>query len=282
MPVLRLLTFALVLASLSLQAKPDLSKLPPVPPALRGVGLDQKLNAQVPLNLAFRDDAGQTVPLSTYFGKKPVILALVYYQCPMLCTEILNGLVRSLKAVSFKPGIDFEVVTVSIDPTETPDLAAHKKAGYLKRYGRGENGWHFLTGEEPQIKSLAQAIGFRYTYDPKTKQFAHASGIMVLTPEGKLSHYFYGVEYAPRDLRLGLVEASQNKIGTPVDQILLFCYHYDPATGKYGAVAMNIVRLAGVAFVLILSLFLFIMFRRDFRRDRRANEARDRSMLRVR
>jgi protein SCO1/2 len=189
----------------------------------------------------------------------------------MLCTQILNGTVASLKAVSFDPGKDFEVLAVSFDPKDTPELASAKRENYLRRYGRPgtANGWHFLTGGQASIQALTSAVGFRYRYDPNTQQFAHASAVMVLTPEGKVSRYFYGVEYAPRDLRLGLVEASQNKIGTPVDQVLLFCYHYDPATGKYGAVAMGLVRFLGVGFVLISSTFLFVAWRRDWRKDRR-------------
>jgi len=234
-----------------------------LPPALRNIGLDQKLNTQVPLNLIFRDDSGQALPLSTYFGSRPVVLALVYYQCPMLCTQVLNGMVMSLRGMSLESGRDFEVVTVSIDPTETPELASKKKAEYLRRYAKGANGWHFLTGAEPQIKELASAVGFRYAYDPKTKQYAHASAIMVVTPSGRLSRYFYGIEYPPRDLRLGLVEASENKIGSPVDEILLYCYHYDPNTGKYSAIVMNIVRLAGVLTLLILLPLLIWLWRAD-------------------
>jgi len=236
-----------------------------LPSGLRDVGLDQKLTEQVPLDLAFRDETGRELPLSTYFGAKPVILALVYYQCPMLCTQILNGLVISLRGMSLESGRDFDVVSVSIDPTETPSLASRKKAEYLRRYAKSSNGWHFLTGAEPQIKRLAQAVGFRYAYDPKTGQYAHASAIMVLTPAGKLSKYFYGIEYAPRDLRLGLVEASENKIGTPVDQLMLFCFHYDPHTGKYSAIVMNIVRLAGALTVLIFGVGLFWLWRWDLR-----------------
>src|SRR5216684_2967227 len=216
-----------------------------LPPGLRNVGLDQKLNDQVPLSLVFHDETGRAVPLSSYFRNKPVILALVYYQCPMLCTQILNGLVISLRGMSLESGRDFEVVSVSIDATETPELAARKKAEYMRRYAKSSAGWHFLTGAEPQIRQLADAVGFRYAYDPHTKQYAHASAIMVLPPGGRLSRYFYGIEYAPRDLRLGLVEASENKIGSAADQILLYCYHYDPSTGKYSAIVMNIVRLAG-------------------------------------
>ena len=244
---------------------------PALPAALQGVGIDQRLNQQVPLNLTFHDEAGRDVPLATFFQSgKPVILALVYYRCPMLCTQILTGLESSLKAVSFNPGQDFEVVSVSFDPKDTPEIAASKKQMYLRRYGRPNtaNGWHFLTGEETSIRALTDAVGFHYKYDPSTDQFAHASGVMVLTGDGHISKYFYGVEYAPRDLRLGLVEASQDKIGTPVDAILLFCYHYDPATGKYGAVAINLLRVAGAGFVLICSTFLVFAFRRDFRGGR--------------
>ncbi len=234
-----------------------------LPAALRNVGLDQKLNAQIPLNLVFRNEAGGETPLASYFGSRPVVLALVYYQCPMLCTQILNGMVMSLRTLSLNSGQDFEVIAVSIDPTETPALAARKKAEYLKRYARGSAGWHFLTGAESQIKQLAAAVGFRYAYDPQTKQYAHASAIMVVTPSGRLSRYFYGIEYAPRDLRLGLVEASENKIGTPVDQVLLYCFHYDPHTGKYSAIVMNVVRLAGLLTLLILAPLLIWLWRTD-------------------
>jgi protein SCO1 len=248
------------------------SKPAPLPAGLRGVNIEQRLNQQVPLDLVFRDEFGRSLPLSTYFsGNKPVLLALVYYNCPMLCTLILNGVESSLKAVSLDPGRDFEVVAVSFDPRDTPEIAARKKANYLQRYRRPNtaNGWHFLTGSESSIKALTEAVGYQYKFDPATGQFAHASAIMILTPQGKLSRYFYGVEYAPRDVRLGLVEASQNKIGTPVDQVLLFCYHYDPGSGKYGAIAMNMVRLAGAAFVLICGVFLFVSWRHDWQRDRR-------------
>jgi protein SCO1/2 len=248
-----------------------------LPASLQGVGIEQKLDQQLPLNLTFKDEYGQQVALSKYFeSKKPVLLALVYYRCPMLCTQILSGVESSLKAVSFNPGRDFEVVSVSFDPKDTTEIAAAKKQMYVKRYGRPDtaNGWHFLTGDPANIKALTDAVGFHYKYDPKTDQFAHASGIMIVTPDGRLSRYFYGVEYAPRDVRLGLVEASQNKIGSPVDQVLLFCFHYDPATGKYGAVAMNMVRFAGAAFVLIGGAFLLIVFRRDFRADKKNLQSR--------
>jgi protein SCO1/2 len=243
-----------------------------IPGALQGVGIDQKLDQQIPLHLTFRDEYGRTVPLSTYFqSNKPVILAPVYYRCPMLCTQILTGLESCLKVVTFNAGQDFEVLAVSFDPKDTPEIAAAKKASYLRRYNRpgAANGWHFLTGDEANIKAFTDAIGFHYKYDPKTDQFAHASGVMIATPEGRLSRYFYGVEYSPRDMRLGLVEASRRQIGNPVDAVLLFCFHYDPATGRYGAVAMNLVRFAGAAFALFGGVFLFLVFRRDFRADQK-------------
>jgi len=248
------------------------SRPAPLPSALQGITLEQKLNHQVPLNLVFKDEFGRSLPLSTYFsGNKPVILALVYYTCPMLCNMVLSGMESSLRPISLDPGKDFEVVAVSFDPRDTPEIAAAKKATYLRQYRRPgtDNGWHFLTGDEDSIKELTSAVGFRYSFDKATGQFAHVSAIMILTPQGKLSRYFYGVEYSPRDVRLGLVEASKDKIGNPVDQILLFCYHYDPSTGKYGAIAMNMVRFAGSTFVLICGTFLFVAWRRDWRLDRR-------------
>jgi protein SCO1/2 len=235
---------------------------------LREVGIDQHLDRQVPLDLTFRDETGQSVQLRQYFGTKPVILALVYYECPMLCTLTLNGLVSALKAVTFDAGNQFNVVTVSFKPSETPQLAASKKQTYLRSYGRAgaDAGWHFLTGDDANIKRLTEAVGFRYRWVPEQNQFAHAAGITVLTPSGKIARYFFGVEYSPRDLRLGLVEAAGEHIGSPVDQLLLYCFHYDPATGKYGAVVMNIVRLGGALTVLILGGALFIMWRHDHRR----------------
>lgn len=242
----------------------------PVP--LRKVGVDQRLNNQVPLDLVFRDESGQEVKLGQYFGHRPVILSLVYYDCPMLCTLVLNGLVGSMKALQFDVGREFEVVTISFDPREKPDVAREKKAGYMARYGRegAAQGWHFLTGDEPSITALADAVGFRYAWDEETRQFAHASAIMVLTPEGRVSRYFYGIEYAPRDLKLGLVEASNNKIGSPVDQILLYCYHYDPQTGKYGFAIMNAIRVLGFATFFGLALLIFILKRRETASQQRA------------
>ena len=236
-----------------------------LPAMVKGVGIDQNLNAQLPLELTFKDDTGQTVRLGQYFREKPVVLALVYYECPMLCDMVLNGMTHSMEQLSLNLGSDYQVVTVSFNPHETWQLAAAKKANYVEKYQRqgAVQGWHFLTGQEDNIKKLADTAGFHYKYDPITKQYAHASGIMVITPDGKISKYFYGIEYKPRDLRLGLVEASQDKIGTLADQVLLFCFHYDPATGRYGAVIANVTRVLGSATVLLLGGFVFIMLRRD-------------------
>jgi protein SCO1/2 len=238
---------------------------------LRDVGIDQKLGASLPLDLAFRNENGETIQLQQYFGERPVILSFVYYECPMLCTQVLNGLVESLRTLAFDAGKQFELVTVSFDPSETPKLAADKKTSYLKQYKRAgaEQGWHFLTGDSAAIRLLTQAAGFHYKYDPVTDQFAHASGIMVITPQGRIARYFYGIEYSGRDLRLALVEAAENKIGSPVDALLLYCFHYDPLTGKYGLVIMNVLRLAGIATVVVLASFMIVMFRRDRRENRR-------------
>ncbi len=244
-----------------------------LPKALQQVKIEQKLNEQLPLELAFRNEQGETVHLGDYFGKKPVLLALVYYQCPMLCNQILNGMVTSFKVLNFKAGDEFEVVTVSFDPLETSELARAKKTTYInylpeaKRVSAAK-GWHFLTGDQENIRRLTDAIGFHYYFDAATDQFAHGSAIYVATPPGKLSHYFYGIEYSPKDLRLSLVEASANKIGSPVDQLLLYCYHYDPATGKYGAVIMNMVRLGGVATLLAIGIMFVVMRRRTASRMR--------------
>jgi protein SCO1/2 len=246
----------------------DSNLKPVLPGSLLGVGIDQRLDAQVPLSTVLRDEAGREVPLSSFFHSgKPVLLAPVYYRCPMLCTQILSGMVSALKVLSLDPGKDFEVIAVSFDPKDTAELAAAKKQNYLRRYRRSNtaNGWHFLTGDEANVRALTDAIGFHYKYDPKTDQYAHASAIMILTPEGRVSKYFYGVEYSPRDIRLGLVEASHNKIGTPVDEVLLFCFHYDPATGKYGAVAMNLLRITAAAFLLVGGMAIVIALRRDSR-----------------
>ena len=239
------------------------------PPGLENVAIEQRLNEQIPANLEFRDETGKAVRLGDYYGNKPMILNLVYYQCPMLCSEVLAGLTGAMRVLKFDVGKDFEVLTVSFDPRDTPEIAAAKKADYLKRYGRANaaDGWHFLTGPQASIDALTKAAGFHYQYDPKTGQFAHATAIMVLTPDGRIAQYYYGVEFAPKDLRLGLVQASNNKIGNVVDEVLLYCYHYDPATGKYGAVIARILRLAGLATMLILGSMLVILSRRGPRRQ---------------
>jgi protein SCO1/2 len=230
---------------------------------LKKVGIDQRLNSQLPLDARFRDEAGRDVRLGEYFREgKPVVLTLVYYECPMLCNQVLNGTVGAFQALQFTPGKEFEVVTVSFDPREGPELAAKKKDTYLKRYRRegAAEGWHFLTGDKEAIDALAQSVGFRYVWDEQSQQFAHASAIMVATPGGRLSHYFYGIEYSPKDLRLALVESSEGKIGSPVDALILYCYHYDPATGKFAPV-MAVLRAAGVLTVFGLVGLLFFLRR---------------------
>ena len=239
-----------------------------LPTALREVRIEQKLDQQLPLDLVFRDESGQPVRLGQYFGQKPVVLAFVYYDCPMLCTQVLNAMVTSFRVLPFEIGKDYDVVTVSFDPRETNTLATAKKQVYMKylpeRMRAGANsGWHFLTGDQPSITQLTDAVGFHYRYDEATKQFAHASGIMVTTPQGKLSRYFYGVDYPARDLRLGLIESSENKIGSRVEQLLLYCYHYDPATGRYGVAIMKVMRIAGVATLLGLAAMILLLKSRN-------------------
>jgi len=248
------------------EPKEALSSNTPVP-ILQQVGIDQRIGQPLPLDLTFRDETGQSVPLRRYFGERPVLLTLVYYQCPMLCSQVLNGVVGGLLPLKLSAGRDFEIVTVSFDPRDTPGAATEKRDTYLKRYGRAgaEKGWHFLTGETPAIEALTKAVGFRYAWDPTIQQYAHASGIMMTTPDGRLSHYFYGIEYTPKDLRLALVESSQGKLGNVVDQVMLYCYHYDPATGKYGAVVMNMLRLGGALTLLLLGGFLVVAWRRELR-----------------
>jgi protein SCO1/2 len=235
---------------------------------LRDVGIDQHLGQQLPLELQFRDETGATVKLGDYFDGQPVILVLAYYRCPMLCTQVLNGVVDSARGINFELGKKFRIVTVSFDPREGPELAARKKETYAAAYGRAgaDTGWHFLTGDEDSITKLAQAVGFRYVYDESLGQFAHASGIMVATPTGKLSHYFFGIDYPSRDVRLALVDASQGEIGSPIDRLLLLCYHYDPATGKYSGAAMTFVRIAGGITVLVIAVPIARAWRRDWRK----------------
>jgi protein SCO1/2 len=234
------------------------------PEAAKDIRIEQKLDAQVPLDAEFRDEAGQTVRLGDYLGDKPVVLVLAYYRCPKLCNMVLSGLLQTFREMSFTVGKEFNVVTVSFDPRDQPDIAAAKKQSYLEKYGRAgaEVGWHFLTGEKSQIDALADAVGFRYRYVEKEDLYAHASGIMVLTPEGRVSRYFYGIHYSPLDLRLGLVEASQNKIGSPADQVLLLCLHYDVRTGTYTAV-MSWVRAAGLLTIVALLGFFVWSWRRN-------------------
>lgn len=227
---------------------------------LRKVAFAQHLDAQLPLDTPLVDESGRAVKVGDYFGKKPVILLFVYFECPMLCTLELNGLVRNLRALSMSAGKEFEIVTVSIDPTETPALARAKKAGYLKRYGRpgAEKGWHFLTGTESNVRRLADTVGFKYVYDPRSKQYAHPAGLVVVTPGGRLARYIYGVDFPANNLRWSLIDASADKIGTPVDRILLMCFHYDPSTGRYNFAVMSAVRALGVATVAGLGAFMFL------------------------
>ena len=243
-----------------------------VPDVLAKVGIDQKLNAQIPLDAVFRDENGRSVKLAEYFGKRPVVLALVYYECPMLCTQVLNGAVSAFKVMNFTVGAEYDVVTVSFDPKETPAMATAKKSAYVAKYGRpeAEKGWHFLTGDQAAIAALAGSVGFRYTFDQSTQQYVHASALMVLTPDGHVSKYFYGIEYSPKDIRLGLIEASDGKIGSPVDQLLLYCYHYDPHSGKYSMIVMNVLRLAGAATVALIVGFIGLMWIRDRRKLKNA------------
>jgi protein SCO1/2 len=238
-----------------------------LPAQLLNVGFEPQLNAQLPLDVSFRDESGRDVQLREYFGRKPVVLALVYYGCPMLCNQVEMGVVGSLKMLSFNPGRDYEVIFVSFDTRETPDMAAKKKAAALSRFGRPESaaGWHFLTGKEEAVHAVAGAANFRYSFDEKHNLFAHASGIMLLTPDGRISRYFYGVEYPSRDVRLGLVDASAGKIGTPIDHLLLYCFQYNPETARYSATVLKIVRLGGVLTILTIVMGILIFRRRDIR-----------------
>ena len=234
------------------------------PEILKGIGIDQRLDAPLPLDTPVRDEAGRPARLSAYFGTRPVVLAFVYYNCPMLCTQVLNGLVASLNVMSLDAGADFDVVAVSFDARDTPAMASAKKAAYLPRYKRpnSTDGWHFLTADAAGIEKLTKAAGFRFRYDESLDQFAHASAVMVVTPDGRLARYFYGIDYAPRDLRLGIVEASAGRVGTPVDQILLYCFHYDPSSGKYGWVVVRMVRLGALATLGLLAVAIWRMSRR--------------------
>jgi protein SCO1/2 len=245
------------------------------PGAIDKVGIDQKIGQQLPLDLVFRDEDGKDVKLGQFFGSRPVVLALAYYECPMLCTQVLNGMTGALKTLSFDAGKDFDVVVVSIDPKDNFRLAANKKQSYLTHYGRPETagGWHFLTGSEASIKPLAEAIGFRYAYDANIKQYAHGAAIYVATPSGVVARYLLGIDFAPRDLRLSIVEASNNKLGTITDKVLLLCYHYDPSVGKYGVAILNAVRIGFVATVTGFMAFLFVSLRGERRANNKARRA---------
>jgi protein SCO1/2 len=240
-----------------------------MPGVLTEVGFDQRLNERLPLDAVFRDEEGNKVELGKYFGTKPVVLVFAYYDCPMLCTQILNGLTSSLRVLNETVGRDFEVVVVSFDPREKPTLAAGKKKVYVESYGRegSEHGWHFLTGEEDQIRRVTDAAGFRYTWDPRTLQYAHASGIVITTPDGRLSRYFFGIEYAPRDVKFALMESSEGRIGNAIDKLLLYCYHYNPETGSYALVAMNTVRVGGAVTLMALVGFVLVALRKEQRRN---------------
>lgn len=262
---------ALLAALLLCAGGGDLCAQPLSKEQVERIGIDQHLDEQLPLGLVFTDDQGQQVKLERYFGSKPVVLTLVYYECPMLCTQVLNGLVRSLRMVSFEMARDYEVVTVSFDPRETHQLAAAKKAEYAKELGKpgAEAGWHFLTGTQDQIDLLTKAVGFRYELDERTGQYIHAAGIVVLTPTGRLARYFYGIEFSPKDLRLGLIEASNEQIGSPVDEFLLLCFQYDPASGKYTLAVLKTLRLAGGLTVLAIGLYVCVALGRERRKRRR-------------
>lgn len=264
------LAFVSVIPSAMAQAAPkgDLGQVPgsQKPSILDNVGIDQHLNQQIPLDLSFVDETGQSVQLLQYFGQKPVIMTMVYFQCPMLCSEVMSGLTFTLNGMSgFNVGREFNVITVSFDPRDTSQAASENKDRYLRRYRRAgsEQGWHFLVGKKDQIDALAQALGFRYAWDEENQQFAHASGIMLLTPDGHIAQYYYGISYDPSNIRLGLVEASKGKIGNIVDQVLLYCYHYDPRQGRYGAAIFNILRISALATVLVLGGFVLLMVRRE-------------------
>jgi len=251
---------------------PSIDTTTGLPPALAKVGIDQKLGEQLPLDTELKDESGKAVKFGDYFSKgRPVVLALVYYECPMLCNQVLNGLTGSLKGMSLDAGKDFDVVALSFDSRENdkPELAKNKKASYMERYGRpgSENGWHFLTGTQESIDKVAQASGFSYKWDERSNQFAHAGGIMIATPEGKLSRYLYGIDYAPKDLKFGIMESAVSKVGSPADQLLLYCFHYDPATGKYGLSILRVMRLGGIATILGLGMMVFVFWRRNKRKD---------------
>lgn len=257
---------AVMAQGMGMPEPPELNPATKKPVILEKVGIDQRIGQQLPLDATFKDDSGRDVRLGEYFGgKKPVVLALAYYECPMLCTQVLNGMVAALKPVSFDAGKDYEVVVLSINPREGPGLAAEKKKTYVEHYGRpgSAQGFHFLTGTDPEIHKVADALGFRYAYDPNIQQYAHGAAIYIVTPTGKVARYLLGLDYAPKDVRYALVEASGERLGTVADQVLLLCYHYDPETGKYGAMTIDAVRIGWVLTVLAFLTYLFVSLRKD-------------------
>jgi protein SCO1/2 len=269
--LLAIAVFAVAMAPISALAQPNVGGV------VREVGFDQKLGTQLPLDLSFRDDNGKEVRLAELFGRRPVILAPVYYRCPLLCNQLLNGLTRSLKPVSLGVGNDFDVVAFSIAPDETPELAGQKKAAYVEQYGRpgSATGWHFLTGDAASIASLAEAIGFRYTFNPTTKLYAHAAGVVIATPDGHIARYFYGIDFPPKELENELARAKAGQISTPIGRLLLLCYDYDAATGKYTLSILRLLRITGTATVISLLGYMFVMFRREGkvrRMDRQGQE----------
>ncbi len=250
---------------------PAMSEPNGLPEALKTIGIEQKLGAQMPMDVEFKDEDGKTVKLGSYFNTgRPVIIAFVYYECPMLCNQVLNGLSGSLKGITFDAGKDFDVVAISFDARENdkPDLAKNKKAAYVERYGRAgaENGWHFLTGTQESIDKATAAAGFSYKWDEKSGQFAHAAGVMIATPEGKLSRYLYGIDYSPKDIKFGIMESNENKVGTAAEQLLLYCYHYDPSTGKYGLAILRVMRVGGVLTLALMGVMGFVFWRRNKRK----------------
>lgn len=250
---------------------PSVTESQGLPPVLKTVGIEQKLGAQLPLDTELKDEDGNIVKLGTYFKSgRPVIIAFVYYECPMLCNQVLNGLTGALKGISFDAGKDFDVVAISFDARENdkPDLAKNKKASYIERYGRAgsEKGWHFLTATQGSIDEVTSAAGFSYHWDEKSNQFAHAAGVMITTPDGKLSRYLYGIDYSPKDIKFGVMESAENKVGTPAEKLLLYCYHYDPATGKYGLAILNVIRLGGVATLIGMGAMALVFWRRNKRK----------------
>ena len=251
---------------------PAISEPNGLPEALKTIGIEQKLGAQMPLDTELKDEDGRAVKLGSYFSTgRPVIIAFVYYECPMLCNQVLNGLTGSLKGISFDAGKDFDVVAISFDARENDktDLAKNKKASYIERYGRqgAEKGWHFLTGTQESIDAVTSAAGFKYKWDEKSNQFAHAAGIMIATPDGRLSRYFYGIDYSPKDIKFGVMESGENKVGNAAEQLLLYCYHYDPSTGKYGLSVLRVMRLGGIVTLLGMGVMGFVFWRRNRKKE---------------